>query len=58
MLKNTFKKIKRWFNGQCYDCGRQKISYWYDYVCPYCDLCPAGSSKSYKELDEEKKTKE
>jgi hypothetical protein len=55
-MKSFFKKVKRIFSGQCTYCGTQKIKFgdiFPTVLCPYCDLCPPGSSKSYRELDEE-----
>lgn len=53
-LDKLWLKIKRIYDGQCTDCGRSKVDWWGATVCPYCGLCPAGSSKTYKELDDEK----
>lgn len=60
-MKKFVVKLGRFFSGKCVSCGKDKVSWGYysfgSKVCPYCDLCPAGSSKTYKEIDEEKTSK-
>lgn len=54
---NVFVSAKNWFVLRC-SCGRKKVVCVFcslQKMCPYCEMGPPGSFKTYKEIKKERR---